>query len=297
MPTITLNGHDMLYIPDVIRGAMLLANIEPSKIEDILSELDTRVRRKEIDSFEHADEFILKQLRADEKKAYKTIVDYKNARAMGKINEPIILILGGASGTGKSMITTAMAYRLTSTRIMGTDTLRQVLRAQMNKSQVPELYCHTYQAYKYLKNLDPNEDPIVQGYVAQSKIVMGSVRAYINQIISEGTTAILEGVHIIPGELGELEEKDNIVEFIVHPPYELHKAMFIGKSIRGELKTVSKNLAVREKEFKVARKIQDYIVQRARSSRINVLEYYDFDKAINEVSQTIIQRMEKMLQM
>ncbi len=295
MPTLKMNGHDMLYISDVIRGALLLAKVNPQDIEEIIMNADTLIRSKEISTFKQLDNYILDNLKPKEKNAYQIIVDFKNARANNAIDEPIILILGGASGTGKSIITSAMAYRLTSTRIMGTDTLRQVLRAQLSKEQVPELYCHTYQAYKYLKKLDPNQDPIIQGYIAQSKIVMGSVKSYIERIISEGTTAILEGVHIIPGELGEIERKDNIIEYIVHPPYELHRSMFIGKSVRGELKTVSRNISVREEEFKVARKIQDYIVELAQKVGTHVLEFSDFDKAVAEVSNTVIDRMNKML--
>jgi len=295
MPTLKLNGHDMLYIPDVIRGSLLLAGVIPKDIELILADLDILIKTNEIKSFRQVDNYILDSLSGQTKDAYQTIVDFKNARATDKISEPIILILGGASGTGKSMVTAAMAYRLTSTRIMGTDTLRQVLRAQLSKENVPELYCHTYQAYKYLKKLDPDVDPVIQGYVAQSKIVMGSVRSYIERIISEGTTAILEGVHIIPGELGEIEHKDNIIEYIVHPPYELHKSMFIGKSIRGELKTVSKDLSIREKEFQIARKIQDYIVELARKAGVYVLEFSDFTEAVKEISNRIILRMKKML--
>ena len=42
---------------------------------------------------------------------------------------PLILMIGGATGTGKSTLATELAYRLGISRITSTDVVRQVMRA------------------------------------------------------------------------------------------------------------------------------------------------------------------------
>ena len=53
----------------------------------------------------------------------------RRLHALRQLDVPIILLVGGATGTGKSTIATEAAHRLGITRVTSTDFIRQTMRA------------------------------------------------------------------------------------------------------------------------------------------------------------------------
>ena len=53
---------------------------------------------------------------------------------------PIIVLVGGATGTGKSTVATEVAYRLGITRVTSTDFVRQTMRAFLSQEFMPSIH-------------------------------------------------------------------------------------------------------------------------------------------------------------
>ncbi|HET7745629.1 MAG TPA: hypothetical protein VFK76_12910, partial [Gaiellaceae bacterium] len=64
---------------------------------------------------------------ADE--AERTVQRLRRLEALERLDEPLLLLIGGATGTGKSTIATEAAHRLGITRVTSTDFVRQTMRA------------------------------------------------------------------------------------------------------------------------------------------------------------------------
>ena len=87
------------------------------------------------------------------------------------IDLPIIVLVGGATGTGKSTVATEVAYRLGITRVTSTDFVRQTMRAFLSQEFMPSIH------YSGLE-VPGAERPlgVVEGFVEQTRNVLIGVR-------------------------------------------------------------------------------------------------------------------------
>jgi 2-phosphoglycerate kinase len=58
-------------------------------------------------------------------------------RELHELDLPVIVLVGGATGTGKSTVATEVAYRLGITRVTSTDFVRQTMRAFFSEEFMP----------------------------------------------------------------------------------------------------------------------------------------------------------------
>ncbi len=59
---------------------------------------------------------------------------------------PIVILVGGATGTGKSTVATEVAHRLGITRVTSTDFIRQTLRAFFSREFMPSVHESSFRA-------------------------------------------------------------------------------------------------------------------------------------------------------
>jgi len=295
---INLEGKLIPYPLDVLFGKLRLVGLSKEdshevflKIKNELFNLDEVPTESRI--FEIM-ETLLEINHQDSVKKFQTLLKYEQLRRTDAIIPPIILILAGASATGKSMLAIRMIENLSSTRMTSTDTLRQILRDIMSQTMYPELFCHTYQAHQYRLSGDEDLDVIVQGYIAQCELMQPTVVKAIARISDEGANAIIEGVHILPGVIAP-SFHPGVIEIIINPNLEDHKSMFMTKHSAGALRTVSSDEATREHEFIAARKIQDYILTEAKRNNVRIVELSDYSNAEDEICRIVIETIFQIL--
>ena len=117
-----------------------------------------------------------------------------------ELDLPIILLIGGATGTGKSTVATEVAYRLGITRVSSTDFVRQTMRAFLSPQFMPSIHRSSFDL--------PDEDElrdVLGAFVDQTQSVLIGVRAVIDRALQEGWSLVLEGVHLVPGMLPKVE--------------------------------------------------------------------------------------------
>ncbi len=59
----------------------------------------------------------------------RTMRRLRRLQALQHLDTPIVVLVGGATGTGKSTLATEVAHRLGITRVASTDFIRQTMRA------------------------------------------------------------------------------------------------------------------------------------------------------------------------
>ena len=67
-------------------------------------------------------------------------------RALRALDVPIVLLVGGATGTGKSTVATEAAHRLGITRVTSTDFIRQTIRAFFTAPSMPAVHVSSFEA-------------------------------------------------------------------------------------------------------------------------------------------------------
>lgn len=120
---------------------------------------------------------------------------------------PLIVLLGGVSGTGKSVLAAELAYRLGITRVISTDSIREVMRATVSPALLPALHASTFNAWEALIPPDepvpthPSTPLLLSGFREQVQQVSVGLDAVVRRSIEENMSLVLEGVHLVPGYL------------------------------------------------------------------------------------------------
>ena len=65
---------------------------------------------------------------------------YRDWHRLDRLDRPLIVMIGGAAGVGKSTLATMLAHRLGITRVIATDVIRQVLRAFFTPEAMPAVH-------------------------------------------------------------------------------------------------------------------------------------------------------------
>jgi 2-phosphoglycerate kinase len=118
-----------------------------------------------------------------------------------ELDLPIVVLVGGATGTGKSTVATEVAHRLGITRVTSTDFVRQTMRAFFSMDFMPSIHYSSFEADHALRAPEESEDPVISGFLEQTRNVLVGVRASIERALEEGWSIVLEGVHLVPGML------------------------------------------------------------------------------------------------
>lgn len=208
--------------------------------------------------------------------------------SFSSLNKPLVVLMGGSTGVGKSTIATMLANRLSIVRIVSTDAIREVMRAFFSFELMPTIHTSSFDAEAALIHpLPPNVDPVVAGFREQSLSVLVGIRAIINRALKEGTHIIIEGAHIVPGFITPEQFPDAfIVPLVIGVDDDkLHRSHFY---IR-EVETQGTRPFQRYIEhFGNIRKIQDYIMYLAKVTGVKTIESVDFDSTVSEVVDYII---------
>ena len=294
---VRFQNDDVPYPLSLLRGRLRLSGLQDTEVAGIIagsiaSHPSSKSWTEEdlVNSIERT----LQEYPPRMRENFQLLTAYEQARGLSDSNQSLILVLEGASATGKSMLAMELLQDFAATRFISTDTVRQVIRGIYTKQTHPELYCHTYQAHKYRKSGDPSLNPVIRGFIAQSELVMPHVQDLAGRILEEGAIAIIEGVHVQPGSLASMGA--NVIEVIINPSSKTHRAMFLNKHATGKLRTVSENKFLRTKEYEDTRIIQDYIVACALKYGVSVVEMESYETAHTEISRLVIERIRNLVE-
>ncbi len=224
---------------------------------------------------------------------FDTLTEYDRLRRSTDI-QPVVVVLEGASATGKSMLALDLITNLAATRIITTDTVRQILRGLHSREQYPELYCHTYQAHVHKQSGPEDLHAVIRGFLAQCELILPIVKTSVHGVLQEGTEAIVEGVHMVPSDFQGLGT--GILEVLINPQWDVHRTMFLAKYTASGLKTVSEDIKDREREFEATRLIQDFMLKRATETAVETITLVDFDEAAKGLRALVVNHIRRLVE-
>lgn len=115
---------------------------------------------------------------------------------------PIVILLGGASGTGKTTLGNALVRELGLSHHLSTGFIRSAISHLLPEAEARLLQKHTYDAYEALiRPVVADRTPLLEGAIQQSMVLKPSIESCIKRAVREGIGMILEGSHFIPGVL------------------------------------------------------------------------------------------------
>ena len=219
MPAETIvvhKGHGLPYSKGLMAQSLSASGLTPERSFELAREIERWlvVRGDREIGVEGLDSLCLVVLRAGE--GERAARRYLSWRRLDRLDRPLVVLIGGTTGVGKSTLATMLAARLGITRVIATDVIRQVLRAFFTREAMPTVHHSAFDAGG------------IEGYSEQAEHVATGVAAIAERAVNEDKPVVIEGVHVLPGALAEeLGARCVLVEaLLVVGDEELHRGHF-----------------------------------------------------------------------
>jgi 2-phosphoglycerate kinase len=210
--------------------------------------------------------------------------------ALGQLELPLVVLVGGATGTGKSTVATEVAHRLGITRVTSTDVVRQTMRAFFSREFMPSIHFSSFEAGAAIEP-EPGEDPNLRGFLEQTRNVLVGVKAVISRAVEEGYSLVLEGVHLVPGALSaDVEGAVACQCLLAIEDEDEHASHFWTRDSASEgLRPFEKYLGA----LPDIRRIQSFLVERAERHGVPVIDNSDVEVTVDQVIRLVLTEVER----
>ena len=224
----------------------------------------------------------------------RAIRQLRRFRDLQELDLPVILLVGGGTGTGKSTVATEVAYRLGITRVTSTDFVRQTMRAFFAREFMPSIHYSSFEAGLGLSKAEEEEsgDAALLGFLDQTRNVLTGVEAAVRRALDEGWSMVLEGVHLVPGMLETDFEDALVVQCVlaIHDE-EIHRTHFWARDHPSEgVRPVDRYIS----GLPEIRMIQEYVLERAARNDVPVIENEAQRDAVSAVMELVLARAERV---
>jgi 2-phosphoglycerate kinase len=285
-----LGSGELPYSKGLMARALIAAGVPADRAYQL-------ARRLELDLAERGASSV--QVERLEALAREILGPEEGERATGRLRRladlqtldiPIIVLIGGSTGTGKSTVAAEVAHRLGITRVASTDFIRQTMRAFFSREFMPTIHYSSFEAGEALDD-EVTGDPAIVGFVDQCRHVCVGVDAAIRRSLTEGWSMVLEGVHLVPGLLPSELEGALLVHVVVEiADADVHRMHFHTRdSATGGIRAMDKYL----ERLDDIRRVQTYIVGRARRESVPVVENANVERTIDRVIELVMQAFER----
>jgi 2-phosphoglycerate kinase len=277
MPAETIivhKGHGLPYSKGLMAQAISATGLPPGRAFELARLIEERLDGGKIRT---ADLHSLAEdvLRAEEGET--TARRYASWRRLDRLDRPLVALIGGTTGVGKSTIATMLAARLGVNRVIATDVIRQVLRAFFTREAMPTVHYSAFEAGG------------IAGYRDQAERVGTGIAAIVDRAANEAKPVVVEGVHVVPGGVHpRMRERCVLVEaLLVVEDQDLHRGHF---SHRRGTRPAERYLA----NFEDIRRLQDHLWERARSEGVAVIDNDNVDDTLAQLMQLVLDAVQEV---
>ncbi len=209
---------------------------------------------------------------------------------------PLIILIGGATGCGKSTVATEVAHRLGVVRTQSTDLLREVMRMMIPERLMPVLHHSSFNAWQSVKNLGnenlDEEELIAAGYLSQMELLSLPCEAVITRAIRERVSLILEGIHVHPSLMRRFAKEQEAL--IIPITIAVLKKNTLINRLQGREHNAPQRIAEHYlSNFDQIWALQSFLLSEADRHAVPIISNHDKSKATGEVLRTIIDAMSK----
>ena len=279
-------GGDEPYSKGLMARAFMRVGVSAVRAHEIARrvEQDLFARKEDTVAIDRVQELAVEVL--GEEEGEKAVGRLRRYHELAELDVPIMVLIGGATGTGKSTVATEVAYRLGITRVTSTDFVRQTLRAFFSPEFMPSIHYSSFEAGKGLRSAEQEEvDPLLHGFLDQTRNVLVGVNAAIERSLAEGWSTVLEGVHLVPGMTAPIENALVVQCVLAIDSEDAHASHFWIRDIASDgARSLDKYL----ERLSDIRYLQDYIVHRAEREEVPVIRNKDRESATSEVIELVM---------
>src|SRR5437588_1928621 len=228
---VTDEQHQLPYSKGLMASAIMATGLAPARAFHVAEVIEERLNESGRASIGRAEltDLALDVLRDEVGARYAE--SFAKWQMVNRLDIPLVILLGGATGVGKSTIATMLASRLGITRVIPTDAIREVMRSLFTEHIFPTLHTSSFDAARLVRHpLPRSADPVIVGFRDQASAVAVGIDALVQRAVDEGTDLIIEGAHVVPGFLDEKRFAGDAVivpMLVTVDDEELHRSHFV----------------------------------------------------------------------
>jgi len=280
--------HALPYSKGLTASAIMATGLAPARAFHVAEVIEDRLREASRHSISRAelDAVILEVLTCEVGERYAD--SFAKWQMVNRLDIPLVILLGGSTGVGKSTIATMLANRLSITRVIPTDAIREVMRAMLTPDIFPTLHASSFDAARLIRHpLPRSADPVVIGFREQAAAVAVGIEALVQRAIDEGTNLIVEGAHVVPGFLDyqRFESHAVVVPLVVTvDDPEVHRSHFLMRAHETRSRPSDRYLDL----FDNIRKMQRYVKSLALQHGVAVVPSYNLDATLSQIIDLVV---------
>ena len=289
-PQILISDRDsgLPYSKGLMASQVMVTGLSPVRAYQVAEAIEERLRELGVPSIsnEQLGELALGGLEDLAGERYAR--NFQRWREIEALQVPLVVLIGGATGVGKSTLATQLATRLGIVRVVATDAIREVMRALFSHELMPTLHASSFEAGSVLRE-PPSKDEVVVGFREQTAAVAVGVQALVERAAMEGTHLIIEGAHVVPGFLDLDPWRDRILAVpvvVTIEEDEVHRSHFAARASEHAGRPAERYLD----RFDDIRRVQRYIKSQALSHGVPVIANYSFDRALAAIIDLVMER-------
>lgn len=285
-------GGRLPYSKGIMSQSLMASGLPPNVAYETARSIETKLKVNQARSISRENLRKMTYNILKEESTQEHAERYLLWRELKRPEKPLIIMIGGATGVGKSTVAAEVAHRLGITRIICTDIIRSVMRGMISPGLLPALHSSSYSVAETLTvPLPEDSDPILIGFTEQVSRVAVGVDAVISRSAEEKVSIVIEGVHVVPKFVAEHQKKvHEIIIIITAKDYDAHKARFYQRYEENPDRPSDKYL----ERFEAIRDIQDYISGLARDHDIPVVDNVNLDETVELTLEEITKKVQKL---
>lgn len=263
-------GHGLPYSKGLMAQSLSASGLSPQRAFELARQVERRLGGRAVASIDLAGLAALVEEVLVDEEGDAAVRRYRDRRRLDRLERPLIVMIGGAAGVGKSTLATMLAHRLGITRVIATDVIRQVLRAFFTHEEMPSVHHSAFEIG-------------AEGFHEQARLVGTGVAAIVARAGAERTPMVVEGVHAVPGALAPevLHRCVGVQVLLVVEDEGLHRGHF---SLRGAARPAERYHA----RFAEIRRLQEHLAERARRAGVPVMNNEKVDETLGRLMALVL---------
>ena len=277
---VTGHGQAMPFSKGILSQSLLAAALEPNEAFEVARRIEERLVRERR---HRVDRSALRQIASETLEATagaRVARRYRVWRRYQDPERPVILLLGGATGVGKTSLALEVAHRLGIGRVNSTDAIRQVMRLMLSPELVPTIHASSYDAH-LVEGFEPTPgaDPVVEAFVNQVSVVSVGVKGMLDRAVAEASSLVMDGVALLPGRL-DLDAYAGRAHVLFLVIATLDREAFRRRFVRRAEGAVERPEHRYVGNLDAILKIQDTILELAEQHQVPIVENLSFDRSV-----------------
>jgi 2-phosphoglycerate kinase len=290
--TITGRGKGLPFSKGILSQSLLAAAIDPNDAFDVAREIERDLvsrRTREIDRRD------LRRLAYDaltRRMGVQTAERYLVWRKYQDPDRPVIILLGGTAGVGKTSLALEVAHRLGIGRMLSTDSIRQIMRLMLSPELAPAIHGSSYDAHRLIPAESQDSEAVIRGFRAQTATVSVGIRASMDRAVAENASLVMDGVSIVPGSI-DLESYAELADVIFLVVATLDEEAF---SSRFALRAAEQRRRPPHRYLEnldAIHQIQDHFLDLAESFEVPIVDNISFDRSVLLIIRHVADRLSR----